>query len=749
MKTKKIMCVALAAMMLFGSAMSVVGCGKKITGSNVIQKNDPWYSGTNINIDEVCDYSEYNSSYSYEPMIVGDHILVPVNAYGTKDDETKSASDLCVLDLNGKLIHKMTLGGGTEGIYKDILGCAVEDGKTVVYLMTSSGMSNKYSKVVIDPESGEAGEEEETELKSEVGNYISYFDYAGEFSFYVSMGDTAFLHIMKNGEEVASVDLVKELGTNDVYMAGRWEEDNRICIEIGSTNGLGVRISIDKKSNKIDSEKIDNMSDTRMIIGSDGRSYEARQDGIYIGDEPYLMYSDCDANIAILAQSRILSVDGDRIVMLYSDYDQADYSVIQKLILLEKADKNPNAGKEIITASAAYFNVEEMVGEGIRKFNNENGKYFIRTTCDEFDFSQGEEDADYEKYSDEFKMKLLSNEAPDIIFGANNISGIQNDEYLADLSKYVELSPDKYFTNITDSMAKDGKLYVMPLEFGVEGIVTEKANVKDGATGFTFDEYKDFVDKACNGKDPVSDYYKRNEYFAQCLMAMDELWLKDGKADFDTEEFRQMANFIRDNVAPDPVSEGDDNGVDIMSYDESIAWLKAPAKYSFIFSFTEFENQTSELRESSIYGLPSSDGRGPQIGVASTIAINAASDSKEGCADFIKSLLDPEIQKMGIYNPLSKEACEEIIDEDIEKLKANYERISKYGIFDGVINPKDGDKDEYMNMLQNLNVYSDVDESIYTIIKEEGSAFFSSDMSVDDLIKNLNNRVQTVLNESK
>lgn len=749
MKTKKIMCVALAALMLFGSAMSVGGCGKKTKGGQVIQKDDPWYNGTDINIDDVCDYSEYNSFNSYQPMIVGDYILVPVSAYGTKDDETKSASDLCVLDLKGKLLHKLSLGGGTEGTYKDILGCAVENGKTVVYLQTSSGMGgNKYTRVVIDPESGEAGEEEDTELKNEVGNYIGSFDHAGDYSFYVSMGNTAYLHIMKDGEEVASVDLVKEVGTSDIYMAGSWEEEDKICIQIGSTNGSGVKISVDKDSNKTDSEKIEYMSDNRTMIGSDGRAYEARQDGIYTGDEPFLMYSDCDANIATLAQSRLLSVDGDRIVMLYNDYDQADYSMTQELIVLDKADKNPNAGKEIITASAAYFNVEEMVGEGIRKFNEENGKYFIKTTCEEFDFARETDDADYEKYQDEFKMKLLSNEAPDIIFGANNISGIQNDEYLADLSKYVELSPDKYYTNITDSMAKDGKLYVMPLEFGVEGIVTEKANVKDGSDGFTFDEYKDFVDKVCNGQDPISDSYKRNEYFALCLMAMDELWLKDGKADFDTEEFRQMANYIRDNVEPDPVTEGDDNGVEIMTYDESIAWLKAPAKYSFIYSFTEFENQTSELNESGVYGIPSVDGRGPQIGLASAVAINAASEMKEGCADFIKTLLVPEIQKLGYYNPISKEASEAIIDEDIVKLKANYEKLSKWGFTDGLINPKDSDKDAYLNMLQNLSVYSDMDDSIYTIIKEEGSAFFSSDMSVDSLIRNLNDRVQTVLNES-
>ncbi|MBO7448791.1 MAG: hypothetical protein J6U54_00345, partial [Clostridiales bacterium] len=166
MKTKKLLCVAMAALMLFGSAMSLCACSKKDKNqASVIKKEDTWYNGTEIDVNKVCDYSDYISHYSSTPMVVNDFIMIPISAYGKGEDPSASISDLCILDLNGKLLSTVELGSDEEGVYRDILGCATENGKPVVYLVTSGeGVEVPYVKAIIDPEKGIVEKEEPAEM---------------------------------------------------------------------------------------------------------------------------------------------------------------------------------------------------------------------------------------------------------------------------------------------------------------------------------------------------------------------------------------------------------------------------------------------------------------------------------------------------------------------------------------------------------------------------------------------------------
>ena len=757
MKTKKLLCVAMAALMLFGSAMSLCACSKKDKNqASVIKKEDTWYNGTEIDVNKVCDYSDYISHYSSTPMVVNDFIMIPISAYGKGEDPSASISDLCILDLNGKLLSTVELGSDEEGVYRDILGCATENGKPVVYLVTSGeGVEVPYVKAIIDPEKGIVEKEEPAEMNLQLNEYVPYFNSADDIVFFISMaGDRSMLHVLRDGNEVASFDLLKEFGTTDVFSQGIWTEGNKIYTDIGSVNSDYMRISFDKESGKLDSEKIENMSYRISYMGYDGRSYETHADGIYVDGEPYLMFSDCGANIGLLSQSMILSLDEKKVVIIYNEYDNTDYSFNDHIFVLEKADENPNAGKTVLTASAAYFCVDKMMGEGIREFNEENEKYFIKMTCDEFDYENSHDDKDFDKYEDEFKMNLLSDQAPDLIFNGGSISGILDDDYLVDLSSSFDLSTEKYYTNVTESMKENGKLYCMPLDFCVSGIVTEKRNVKDGASGFTFDEYKEFVDKVCNGEDPLKAEFSRGDYFASCMTNMSDIWLKDGKADFSSDEFRQLANYIKDNVPQD--EETSDKSDDILSYDETMALLKQQAKYAYIYNFVEFALLTSELKESDVYGIPSCDGRGPTINVCSTVGISASSKNQEGCIEFINKLLETDVQGLSEYNPISREACNALIDERYKKLKDNYEtryriyeQISDFSYISGVCNPKDTDKKTYLDMLDNLSGSQNIETSIYNILKEEGAAYFSGQKSEGDLITNLTDRVQTVLNEKQ
>ena len=65
----------------------------------------------------------------------------------------------------------------------------------------------------------------------------------------------------------------------------------------------------------------------------------------------------------------------------------------------------------------------------------------------------------------------------------------------------------------------------------------------------------------------------------------------------------------------------------------------------------------------------------------------------------------------------------------------------------GYSKPKDNAKEIYLNSLDKVDSVYMFDTSIETIVSEEAQAYFSGQKSVDEFIANLENRVQTVLNE--
>ena len=74
----------------------------------------------------------------------------------------------------------------------------------------------------------------------------------------------------------------------------------------------------------------------------------------------------------------------------------------------------------------------------------------------------------------------MAGEGPDILFDAGSLSQLNNDDYLLDLSK--EIDPSGLFGNIIEASKTDGKLYQIPLSFGIKGIFTREADAGDAAS---------------------------------------------------------------------------------------------------------------------------------------------------------------------------------------------------------------------------------------------------------------------------
>ena len=352
----------------------------------------------------------------------------------------------------------------------------------------------------------------------------------------------------------------------------------------------------------------------------------------------------------------------------------------------------------------------------------------------------------YAQLSDQLAVDLMAGEGPDIIFDSFSLSQLNDDDYLTDMSEWIDT--DGLFGNIVEASKVNGKLYQMPLAFGVTGIVTETDNVASGQSGFTFDEYLDFVSTVCNGQDPLA--MNQTEFFIQCLATMDDLcYTEDGELSYDNEAFRTLAEFTSENIFP----VYDQTYEDVMSLDN------AGGIYFSSSSFmTLVANLRSRMNDVSILGLPSIDGRGPMASVECSVAVSAQSPEQDGCRSFVETLLSQTIQEYyaydTCYSPVSEAAFDSVavklIDDFNEDMSA-YEiefspaELAMYGIDTTRIDP--GVIDAYKEMIGTICSVENSDVARDIIIREEIPAYFVHQKDLEDVIPVIENRVQTMLDE--
>ena len=767
MKTKKIMAVALAALMLFGSAISFTGCNKKNSDAVVVKADDPWFSGKRVKLmDGVKDKDKYENILFNDPQVNGDYIIASMTGYRSDPDTGNYYHDdlLYIYDLNGDLKKEIDMSSvisntGSSSSYTNLFGTTIEAGKVAVYFSVSDYMSGKteLSKVTVDIDSGEISSPENVDIDLKAGENVGNVTFFNEYSI-IAKGSSngVFLYFFKDGEKLFEKDISNDVKTDYPYVTNATMEDGKLKIDIFDDVGSNTfEIDFDKQEvNRTESKVIYYMSSSE-ITGEDGKTYTAKRDGVYVDDELYFLYGDSDVNISYLAESQLLSANEKNMVFYQQNFDQLKNEPEYYIITLEKKDKNPNEGKVVLNATAAYYNVDEMTAEGIRQFNEKSDKYFVRTSCksitDMEGFDIGDDDS-YIKYEDSFKMDLMSADAPDIIFGCDGISGIDNDDYLMDLKKEIDLSPDVYYTTVTEQMENNGKLYCLPLSFCASGILTDKKYVGD-AKGFTFDEYSKFVDEVCNGSDPLGDMYSKEDYLNECLFTIADEIINDGKVDFHQDSFRQLAEYIKDNV-PEQAKLQDDDGIIYYDSDYMIERANAPAKYTTVYSISNLIVDAVNFKDPILLGVPSTDRHSCSAYSSMTVGVNVSSDNKEACVEFIKTLLGTDIQKLSTAIPINREALDYLIDDTVDKMNKTYDKYMSMGYYTPndlimmeICKPQDGIKETFAETIENVESSKYFDSAVSTIIAEEAREYFSGQKDMDSFLDSLENRVQTVYNE--
>lgn len=755
---KRTVSVLVSALLIFTQIASVTGCnGKAKGGVKRVAKDSPWFNTT---ITELDRFKGKNVEYCNTSIcgIYKDGILIYLS--GWANDSNIEIFDY--YNFNGELIK--SIDASKELFCKQIEDVIISDDgikiKGFNQLRSINSKETEYFTARLDLETGTLGELEflesipdsENEMRSETSFVI------GDYSITHYEGiSTESIIIRKDGQN-KSIDLSAYV-TDLINLGGHFTvSDKEIVFVCYSANVKFLSVNLETGEVKDKDEEYSwlNLLDYKTRIASfDGKTYITDQSGIKRINfdtkelEEAVSFNFCNMNRASLGDLRLLSAEGDRYVLAgligshnSLDLDSSDV-YIPTIVVLEKADKNPNAGKIIITAAAAgETDLSYTFCEAVRLFNNTNEKYIIqidsKLRLDDFiDFSKTN-DSDQRQvlyYSgaselgNQLAASIISGNGPDIILNADDFKLIQSEEYLLDLNSYVKgengINEADYFSNVINAAKTDGKLFYMPLSFSVEGIATDKSKVREGQIGFTYDEYAKFVHEVCNGSDPMC--CSQLDTLCELYTSVSDTCINGKEANFDNESFRALCRYVKDNVFYDPDKEYMENeGARYTSYSHISSMFP-------IGSYNESKN--------TLLGYPSTDGRGPMISVEHSIGISAFAPSSvaDGVWEFIKFCMSEDIQNMIARNdnPMSLSAYDASAKIALENNNKSTIRVKSD---ESVI-------ETYKKVLLSGSVIDNLDPAIIVVIREEMPPYFVDQKTLDDILPIINNRVKTIISE--
>ena len=763
-------------------ALSSSSCSSKKKKYEVIKETDPWYEVTSFETGDLYPSDKYE--YSWFEVVGASEDSVYLMSEASKyysgdyskltDEELLKLYDQSILrySYDGKLLEKTNAISYENGKFRTVQKAWISDGKLNLLerVIERNGNSesdkgyllNGEELTVPDPRGGNEDRFSIDGLYTTNGYKL--------FSLYDSTWQENILFVVRpdgTQYEPEFYDLFRYGYSNIGEILP--SDNGKAIIQVIAQNEL-VYVQLDLATGEVSELKgLYGSEETYMLEYCNGKTLSRDFHGLNLVDpeagtlKQIFDYGDVDESFydIIDTQTLYVSDDGNDIVLGGYVYDNSGfYSTVDnyKIMHLKKADRNPNAGKTVITMSLgedSYPEYSDLYAAKI--YNRQDNPCFVKFVMP-YDDSGEYQDADAD-------ITLLYNPVSDP----------------SDSSRYLDLAPyfnfnessykQEYFSNALEASMSGSSLYRMPLDISASGIITDASNVPSGKLGFTFDEYKKFLNDKCNGVDPISKTkgfeMSKPEYFTKLFLNMSDNFIKDGKVDLQSEDFRNLMLFV-DEYGSDVTASSDDYGFGyITEHNRAVAEVvteidtaitgkpaevdgKIGAVYGNFYSFENYLDRYKLFGSNiGVYGLPSYDGRGPLTVSSEFVSISADTKFPDACADFVKLLLSYDVQCYKESNPINRKALRHIAEKKLDFYNASIDEESKSDI--SVKNAKltTDAIDKYEEILSSSYGGISAGSSFENILIEESSSFFNGQKSMDDVITVMQKRLQTVIDESK
>ncbi|MBR5938081.1 MAG: extracellular solute-binding protein [Clostridiales bacterium] len=493
----------------------------------------------------------------------------------------------------------------------------------------------------------------------------------------------------------------------------------------------------------------------QFMIDSDGLWYVNEQGEIV----NYLLWSNSERDaVAMIHDTRFAVTDSLSSVLVYSETGVAQ---------ILSPGKNKHEKKQVLKLACISDSQNEKLLWAIQQFNKSNDQYVVELVDyvnfpDESDYLTEDGFVDYPslcKAARELLWKdVFSGNGPDMLV---NVSGSSSDivfEYLETGGYVIDLLPfwnsesDEWRKQFVSSaflkIEQEGHLMSVPTRCCLD------TTVIDGGCGLDAQSnYADII--AYMESHPeirFLDWVTKEEFLASMLSVnMDAFVRKDtNTADFDQQSFRDLLKVCNEYCMTEKDKEKD---VDAFLYLYTPLYDRDGSEFLY-FKYGSFYEEGRD-RNYEILGYPMNNGSFGYISISDTLSVTQSCKDQAGAWSFIKFMLSKDVQSYDTDRgelpsslPVRWDSIDDVLDYYWHpKLHSDY-WDEDYG--DGPstqIGYSDEEIQSLKDYLASLNHIYYPDSKIINLVMEEVAPYFSSQKSLDDVVKTINNRVQVVLNE--
>ncbi len=794
MKITKTLATAMVIIMLMPLLMSCSSPFKR--QSTVVKADDPWYESTMFKIDKQI---RANETLEDTCLCASDEKIFAVYTLSS-GQWSSSRTVIDTYDLYGNRMSRKDISCPEDknilriySIRSDPKGTAID--AAVVYLGVGDDGPMFTS---IDPETGKM-----TNVKSLYSKKakriirkdasISDVSFIGEYTVVKMMCTSPStrdmdwqLILYKNNEFVAELDLSSldiitfmsgftiDYSTDTLYAAG-YSSAAIVTMEFDIKNG---KLKDAKEYGETESGKI-NFAEYGATDTGDMCKIDSLGNIVMIDMDEMTPKTIVDTNwynpffhpamsSNTLYSSTILSCSEERTVLLETEsiLYTSDYAVNTNYIrVLNKADKNPNAGKKVIKlALPPNSGVSDYIARSIYEFNRTNTEYLIRMWDkykSGYNLYRYSESPDAEKQIYTMIQDLKGGDAPDLVIGIQKKYAMRDDIFM-DLTGMLDPEVmEKQYKNVFEAAKVGGKQFFLPVTLEIEGLVTNKELLKEGAVGITFEEYDKIIKEKMDGFSPY-DYpgsfeFNKRSFVLSCIDTKSTI--EGEKIDFGTDQFRAAVKYAKDNIIYDDILSfpPDYDISDFNRYRGECYYTKIKDYLDYVHSCFKGKGQYN------IIGTPSVNAAGPRFKASETISVSASTSEKDGCKKFLNYLFSGSAYSS--ENPSFRLIVtnREIMDKNTDatgsinnKAFEAYTKQVESGVFIPAVglDKATGDKmatgemkEVFLKCLGDLAIYYYEDSEITKFVFEELEPYFKGDHTLDEAITVLNDRTTKYVRE--
>lgn len=475
----------------------------------------------------------------------------------------------------------------------------------------------------------------------------------------------------------------------------------------------------------------------------------------------------CDVDSNELSSDAYILPDG-RIVTVSYDYRSGGE---QQLLLLTRVDAS--TVREKAELHLACFSLDSSLRSQIVKFNRSSADYRIVVT-DYADYSlDSAADDDYTAGLSKLNTEIISGNVPDIL-AANLTMPMRQYEargLLEDLWAYIDADPefsrDSFVSQPLAAMQSDGRLYQLPLGFGVVTAVGLNRVVGEYET-WTLADLTDAMGKLRQDANVFDQYVTQEQVLQYCVIMNADSFIdwQSGSCSFDSDEFQALLSFAK--LFPAEYSYSDD-----MDYESEYSRLKNGKQLLSMQEISDFDNlyYTFAALDNDIrfVGFPREDGSsGSSFSINASLAITTACKDKAGAWAFIRSALSEDYQDNQWDFPIIRDVFdakaatameqdyqldengEQVLDENGEPIPVshggmswgNEEMIELYAL-------TQEQYDVVLSLIDTTTTVAAYDTNLMQIISEEAAGFLAGDKTVDEAARLIQSRATIYIQEQR